>query len=190
MVAVAADQHDRGVAGDRVELGDGDLAVPAAGAVAPADDRVRRAASAIRSATMRQRLLGRAGRRQVEPLRGQRPLREVHVLVPEAGGAPATVRVDLLDAAAAGRARTPTAVTAPSSTSTSTGSTGGAAAGPIGTRRARRISRLVTGATLGHRPSGLAMTRMGGASRRAHATHCPCVFYVALDAEIVARPVS
>ena len=43
-----------------------------------------------------------------------------------------------------------TVVTRPSSTRTSTGCCGGAAVGPIGTRRARRISRLVTGATLGH----------------------------------------
>jgi len=83
------------------------------------------------------RVLGRSCAGEVEPLRGQRPLGEVDVLVPESGGDPAA-GVEEIDAA--GRSsRAPTAVTVPFSTSTSRGWSGASSPGASGTRRAFRI---------------------------------------------------
>ena len=91
VVAVAADQHDRPHAGHLVELAPRSAGAsqdaerwpqPTIGTSGPSASRWRPG----------QRLLDRAGAVQVEPRRGERPLAEVHVLVPEPRHQPAAVR--------------------------------------------------------------------------------------------------
>ena len=91
VVAVAGDEGDRPVRGDRVEGGDRRLLGPAGGAVAPRDDRTvgggeplgHRAESGVVVLDPD----------EVEAGQGERPLPEVDVLVPEAGHQPAPVGV-------------------------------------------------------------------------------------------------
>ena len=103
VVAVAADQDHRRLGGDRVELGDGGVAVPAGEPVAPPDDRL---VGHLDEPLGDQRggLLGRPDRAEVEPLRGDGPLAEVDVLVPQAGDQPAALGVVLAHAGQGSRA--------------------------------------------------------------------------------------
>ena len=92
VVAVAGDQHDRLVGGDRVEVGDRRVVRPGGGPVPPADDRqVGPLLEPL--ADQRDGVGARPCRREVEPGGGQGPLAEVDVLVPEAGRQPAPARV-------------------------------------------------------------------------------------------------
>jgi hypothetical protein len=95
VVGIPADQHHRRAARDRVELGHGDLPVPAAGAVAPADDGLARRLLGHPLGHQRERGLGGGGGAEVEALGGEGPLREVGVLVPQARDEPPSGGVDL-----------------------------------------------------------------------------------------------
>ena len=100
-VQVARDEHDRHVAGDRVEQVDALPVGPEAVAVAHADHLGGAGPDGRRDQLGRVGGGGHVG--EVDPACGHRPLRDVHVPVPESRDDPPAVEVDALGAGCRGQ---------------------------------------------------------------------------------------